>query len=168
VVSLGADQMIKWTAGSLILDAGNAGATYLWTTGATTQTETFDNTNLTNSTVNTVYVDVTDNGCTGTDTLLIDVWNDVSINVTDNNIALSIYPNPTAGLFQVDVEGMDNEQYELGIYTASGSQLFIETSSFGSQQTQSFKFDLASYPKGIYFVRLQSNASTIVKRVIIK
>jgi PKD repeat protein len=64
VVSLGADQNIC-TSDTVTLDAGNAGATYLWSTGATTQT-------ISVSLANTYSVAVTNvGGCTTNDAVVI-------------------------------------------------------------------------------------------------
>jgi hypothetical protein len=63
VVDLGPDTTL--CVGTIVFDAGNPGATYLWSTTATTQTESV-------SAAGTVYVDVTDNhGCVGTDTVIV-------------------------------------------------------------------------------------------------
>ncbi|MCT4602281.1 MAG: hypothetical protein N4A59_05120, partial [Marinifilum sp.] len=73
-VNLGADQEIC-SGGTITLDAGNAGSTYLWSTGATTQ-------NITVSTSGNYSVVVSDaNGCSATD----------GVNVT-------VHPNPTVDL----------------------------------------------------------------------
>ncbi|WP_394350049.1 beta strand repeat-containing protein, partial [Agriterribacter humi] len=69
VVNLGADAAIC-AGSSITLDAGDpgAGTTYSWSTGATTRTITV------NPATNTTYtVNVTRNGCTGTDSKLITV-----------------------------------------------------------------------------------------------
>lgn len=64
VVALGADQNV--CAGTpVLLDAGNAGATYLWSTGATTQT-------ISTSTAGTYSVTVTNaSGCIARDTVVV-------------------------------------------------------------------------------------------------
>nr|WP_320120332.1 gliding motility-associated C-terminal domain-containing protein [uncultured Marinifilum sp.] len=73
-VDLGADQE-TCAGGTITLDAGNAGASYLWSTGETTQ-------NITVSASGNYSVVVTDaNGCSATD----------DVNVT-------VYPNPTVDL----------------------------------------------------------------------
>ncbi|WP_143470488.1 gliding motility-associated C-terminal domain-containing protein [Labilibaculum filiforme] len=65
-VNLGADQEIC-AGGTITFDAGNAGATYLWNTGETTQT-------IIVNTTGTYSVTVTDvNGCSGTDDIDITV-----------------------------------------------------------------------------------------------
>ncbi|MFA9370079.1 MAG: hypothetical protein ACERIH_00005, partial [Labilibaculum antarcticum] len=78
-VDLGADQEI--CAGNTVsLDAGNAGSTYLWSTGETTQT-------IIISTSGNYSVDITDvNGCLGSD-----------------NMNLTVHPNPIVDL------GLDQE-----------------------------------------------------------
>ena len=73
-VNLGADQE-TCAGGTITFDAGNAGSTYLWSTGETTQT-------ITVSTSGNYSVTVTDaNGCSATD---------------DANA--TIHPNPTVNL----------------------------------------------------------------------
>ncbi|WP_321515549.1 gliding motility-associated C-terminal domain-containing protein [Marinifilum fragile] len=87
VVDLGTDQE-TCEGGSITLDAGNAGATYLWSNGATTQT-------ITVSTSGNYSVVVTDaNGCSATD----------DVNVT-------VHPNPIVDL------GPDQETCAGGTFT---------------------------------------------------
>jgi hypothetical protein len=64
-VNLGADRTICDGA-SVTLDAGNPGASYVWSTGATTQT-------ITVSASGTYSVTVSQNGCTGTDEVQVTV-----------------------------------------------------------------------------------------------
>ncbi|MCB9234441.1 MAG: gliding motility-associated C-terminal domain-containing protein [Bacteroidia bacterium] len=65
-VSLGNDTTLC-APNSVLLDAGNPGATYLWSTGATTQT-------LNVSVSGTYYVDITDTlGCTASDTIVVTI-----------------------------------------------------------------------------------------------
>ncbi|MBX2925408.1 MAG: PKD domain-containing protein [Chitinophagaceae bacterium] len=72
VVNLGADRSIC-TGGSATLDAGNTGSTYLWNTGATTQT-------INVTTAGTYSVTVTNGACTADD----------EINITVNTSTLSV------------------------------------------------------------------------------
>ncbi|RUT72627.1 hypothetical protein DLK05_17410, partial [Ancylomarina longa] len=66
IVDLGADQQ-TCAGSSIILDAGNAGATYLWSTGETTQT-------ISTSTSGNYSVVVTNtNGCSASDDVNVTV-----------------------------------------------------------------------------------------------
>lgn len=64
-VNLGAD-VILCAGGNITLDAGNAGSTFSWSTGASTQT-------INVSTTGTYYVTVTNGGCSVSDTIDVTV-----------------------------------------------------------------------------------------------
>ena len=66
VVDLGAD--ISQCGGSVVLDAGNAGSTYLWSTTETTQTIT-----VSASGTYTVVVTGPNNGCTASDEIVVNI-----------------------------------------------------------------------------------------------
>lgn len=90
---------------TVILDAGNPGATYQWTTGATTQT-------IVVSTTGSYGVIVTANGCTQKDTALITVYDYPAEPVvscqTGNggyNYLYSWAPVPTAISYEVSIDG---------------------------------------------------------------
>jgi len=63
VVDLGSDTTVCGS-GSIILDAENTGASFVWSSGGTNQT-------ITVSTPGTYWVDVTDGGCTGHDEITV-------------------------------------------------------------------------------------------------
>ncbi len=164
VVDLGADTTIKWSW-SLTLDAANPNASFLWSTGATTQTETFDNTNLNDSTANTVYVEVTENGCMATDTLIITVMDDNSINNTLNNVNVSIYPNPSNGQFTMDIEGL-NGNFNMTIIDLSGQVVY--TNSLTATNNFNTKVDVRNLAKGVYYIKLSNNDGVKTSKLIIK
>lgn len=73
VVDLGNDTMLCGEGAYIVLDAGNSGSDFFWSTGEMTQTievnEVFEDTEY--------WVEVTDpNGCIGMDTILIETCND--------------------------------------------------------------------------------------------
>ncbi|MFH1320704.1 MAG: gliding motility-associated C-terminal domain-containing protein [Bacteroidota bacterium] len=83
VVNLGNDTVVC-KGDSIIFDAGNSGASYLWSTGDTTQILTVDS-------AGTYFAEVFKNGCIGSDTIninqlpeiLVNLGNDTSICVSD-------------------------------------------------------------------------------------
>jgi gliding motility-associated-like protein len=90
---------------TLVLDAGNPGATYLWTTGATTQT-------IVVSTTGSYGVIVTANGCVQKDTALITVYNYPAEPVVACQTGTGGYdylyswtPVPTAISYEVSLDG---------------------------------------------------------------
>ena len=164
VVNLGADTTIKWSW-ALTLDAGNPNASYLWSTGATTQTETFDSLNLTNDAANTVYVDVTANGCSASDTIVITVMNDVSINNALSNVNMTIYPNPNNGHYTMVINGYTGE-INMEVIDLAGQLVYKEkldaTTNFNA------KFDMSTLAKGVYYIKLTNKDGVKTQKLIIK
>ncbi len=93
LVELGPDTTICQGC-PILLDAGNSGATYLWSSGDTTQQVTVSNTD-------TVWVMVTMYGCTGSDTIAVIVDTLTGIGNADKNSFL-IFPNPTSGIIRIN------------------------------------------------------------------
>ncbi|RUA32251.1 MAG: hypothetical protein DSY76_00670, partial [Bacteroidetes bacterium] len=165
VVDLGNDTTIKWTYGSVTLDAGNPNATWLWNTGATTQTETFDNTNLTNGTANTVYVTVTENGCSASDTLVITVMDDVSINGALDNMELNVYPNPTKGSFNMAINGFEGD-LNMTIVNLAGQTVYSEKINVTPSYVN--KFDVSTLSTGVYYIKLTTENGVKVLKLVIR
>ena len=69
---------------------------------------------------------------------------------------LSVYPNPTEGKVTIDAAG----SYEMEVTDAHGR--IIEVVGFES----SHLLDLSEQPNGVYFIKLTSDASTIIRKVV--
>jgi len=98
IVNLGKDTSIC-TGNSIQLNAANNGSTYLWSTGATTQT-------ITASAAGAYWVQVTTGSCSSRDTLVLAVNSSVTVNLgndtaicTGNSILLSAANNGSTYLW---------------------------------------------------------------------
>ena len=78
----------------------------------------------------------------------------VSVNELYQNNAVSIYPNPTKGIFSVECE--------------SQIQKVIVSNSFGQIvfTTEQTKIDLSNYPNGIYFLKIETISGSTINKVI--
>nr|MBX2877857.1 DUF3616 domain-containing protein [Saprospiraceae bacterium] len=85
------------------------------------------------------------------------------VNVVDlyNAFDLSVYPNPSRGLLQVEVsEEVQLEQLE--VFDINGRPVLRQQlSSFGS-----FRLDLSALPAGLYSLRIRADQGTSVQRII--
>ena len=168
VINLGADYNVCINHITTI-DAGNGFASYLWSTGATTQSITLDSNNF-NVGTNDYSVKVTNNdNCSNSDTitLTVDPCTGILTPVL-SGAKISILPNPNKGQFELRISGLENQIYDLGIYNSVGSKVYSESIKSSGLSTQSFKLDFSTYPKGIYYVRLQSKGQISVKKIIIQ
>ncbi len=81
-----------------------------------------------------------------------------AINEKENNI--NIYPNPSNGIFNINLENTDNT---IEIYNING-QLILSQKANDSNTT----IDLSSQAKGVYFVKITSEQNVYNNKIIIK
>lgn len=72
---------------------------------------------------------------------------------------IKIHPNPSSG--NVVVQLMENSFVEL--VSINGMVLFSKSMSKGANN-----ISLLSFPKGVYFFRIHSNANTVVKKIVLQ
>jgi hypothetical protein len=168
MVSLGSDTTIC-NNHTITFDALNANSSYLWSTGETTQTITLDSNGFDLGN-NAVWVLVTNQvNCTNGDTvtLIIDPCTGLETPQLANANIL-VYPNPSKGMFDVEVTGMQDRSFQLGIYNVNGAQIFNEARSASQQEVQSWNFDLRNLAKGVYIIRIQSDGMIKIQRIVIQ
>ena len=83
-------------------------------------------------------------------------------NNAKNKIAFRMYPNPSLGLLNVEVEGASANETKITVYDALGKLVF-ETST-NSLITQ---LDLSKLADGTYYVRLNQGDKTSIKPIVI-
>ena len=84
---------------------------------------------------------------------------------SSNEIAVSIYPNPNTGTFQLAVgNGQLTSAATLSIYNVVGEKIYVKD---GKQLSSSTTIDLSDQPNGIYFMQLKTATNTVTKKIII-
>lgn len=76
---------------------------------------------------------------------------------------ISIYPNPSEGIFNIDFKGYDESKFDITIYNALGQ--LIHKGSVTPQNTN--QIDLTRFEAGSYFITLQ-NANETINKIIVK
>ena len=73
--------------------------------------------------------------------------------------AISVYPNPTTGSFQLSFSNLNDELKEATIYNVEGRQVLKSIS------TNYFRVE---GPSGVYFIRMQMKSGRVVhKRIMV-
>jgi hypothetical protein len=109
-------------------------------------------------------VTVTDkNGCTAfqrdTVNLIINSINEVNGNVKNFNV----YPNPSAGLYNVLVELSNTVPVQIEVYSITG-QLLPNTAQPAALNNL-YQLDLSDQPGGVYLIKLTAGDYTIMRKV---
>jgi hypothetical protein len=140
VVDFGVDTIYIASYQSATLDAGNPGASYLWSSGQTSQS-------ITSNQAGWYSVTVTDaNGCEGVGEIYVFVW-PVGINSPELEKSINIFPNPANSFLHIQSE--DEYIRKIEFYNALGELIQqIE------EKSKLLKINLSNYSEGIYFVRI--------------
>ncbi|MBL4586690.1 MAG: T9SS type A sorting domain-containing protein, partial [Flavobacteriales bacterium] len=110
------------------------------------------------------YVEVTDNnGCSGTS---FNIEHTIS-GITDLNLLydISLYPNPTNGIFTLEIDFGKNVDATLTLSDVAGRKI-IMPELIENVSSVKRTFDLENLAKGIYYLQLITEDGTAVKTII--
>lgn len=88
---------------------------------------------------------------------------DEDMEIAASNI--SIYPNPSDGVFKVvgtNVEG----DVQISIYNTNGKKVYQSENKFSNDFDA--RIDISGFAKGLYFVKLQSETNTEIKKIVVQ
>lgn len=157
---------------TIVIDAGNAGAGYLWSNGSTEQFISMSTSGLSFD-IQQYSVTVTNpqTGCIHDAQLTASfTFENCNYGIDENAVdnRLQVYPNPSAdGLFRVVVLGLSGDA-KLDVYSAHGKLLNSDQIHLVSGSSFESDLQLNNQPGGVYYLRLTGNEATILKRLIIR
>ena len=93
----------------------------------------------------------------------IKVNNPNAINDPAQEIAVSVFPNPTSGELRIEMCDMRYEICDIQIFDTFGRKL--QVSNLKSQISNP-QINIAHLPAGIYFVRIQTENGVVVRKVV--
>ncbi|MCH2021514.1 MAG: choice-of-anchor J domain-containing protein [Saprospiraceae bacterium] len=110
--------------------------------------------------------------CDYENNLYIDDINITSTPITSSTIAdkerniLRVYPNPTSGILNIDLELAEKENVKVMVFNALGQQItqIIESDVV----TGNYKINMSDLSKGIYQIKVVVNDETMSKKVLLK
>ena len=107
--------------------------------------------------------------CTGTVTdtrhILFDPCNGIP-SMDASQLSVRTWPNPTQGIFTLEVRNLDNQEARLTISDIQGKQISMETISGTPGFSKSM--DMSSYPKGIYTLKIQTLRKFLVQKIVMQ
>jgi PKD repeat protein len=161
-VELGNDTSIL-ASDTLLLDAGNPGFTYLWSTGETSQTIRVDSAGVGFGT-KTVWVDVMNSpSCSASDTIRITFTPNVGTPEEESREEVRVFPNPSGGYIFLEIRGFRGGSF--CITSASGIKVLLDQQI--PSEYYSGPLELSRYPKGIYFLTVRSDRTIITRKILV-
>jgi hypothetical protein len=152
-------------------------ADVLWTTSGD---GTFDNSAITNAvyfpgpgdktnrTVNLTLTASPISPCSGNASSVINIEFDPNTGIDVNNknsLPIIISPNPTQGIFYISYNGILEENLGIILYNSCGQMVNQDKIHFSPGMQH--PVNISVLPKGIYFLRLQTDSNTVTKKIIL-
>ena len=79
-------------------------------------------------------------------------------------IKTNVYPNPSAGIFTLNIDHDYSGQLELEVYNASGALVKREIRSWSGQEET---IDLSAVPEGMYYLKIKGDSFKSTTQLII-
>ena len=160
-VDLG-DDITMTPSESITLEAPEGYETYYWSTGSTGRIITVDG-DLGEG-LFSFWVQVgTEAGCYDYDTISVQIQVGIEEFALANKI--SIYPNPNAGNFTLELSDI-NDEVNIEIFSLNGQKVYsTELETFGITKEN---INLTEMPKGIYFLKIINNNAVDTRKIIIQ
>ncbi|MDP2722875.1 MAG: T9SS type A sorting domain-containing protein, partial [Bacteroidales bacterium] len=163
-VNLGQDTVFCG-GGSITLDAGNQGSTYLWSNGATTQTIMVDSTGFGYGVLPVSVVVTTGYGCANSAEVSVEFKDCTSIDEKEA-ISLNIYPNPGNGIFNLELSSLVNQKVAIKIFNLNGA-LVYEESDVTVSNTGIHRLNLSILSTGVYQLNVIGKHASVSDKLVI-
>lgn len=76
---------------------------------------------------------------------------------------IQIYPNPTSGLIEIQVEDNDIIDFDIKVYNSLGSVIDVPTTELNPNTLQ---LDLTNIATGVYIIKMNKGTESFVNKII--
>ena len=95
------------------------------------------------------------------------VYNETNIEKQESSSIVSMYPNPFSDILNLEIMGLEKQQFEATIYNTSMMAVIKLHVNVDSEQFH-YQFDLYDLPSGVYFINLQNEHTNFTEKVVKK
>lgn len=121
--------------------------------------------NLTDLEAGEYVLFVTDpSDCMSSDTVVVDM--NVGIFENNDEQQIALYPNPTTGEFQLDIQLSIEKSVSVSVFDVTGKTVFTQKEQ--PILKENLSIDLNGFSDGVYLVRVQVGEDVLMRRVILQ
>jgi len=166
VVDLGMDTLLCMNH-TIVLDAGEDGIYYNWSTEEITQTIVVDSSGMDSNHEKLVSVLVSDDNCAAQDDILITFKDCTGIGELSSVEDLSVFPNPNHGKFDIAFNSKKSQDLHIKVLNMLGEVVYQEliTVNYGNNK---HAIDISDLSAQSYLLILNSDEGQVVQRIIVE
>lgn len=79
---------------------------------------------------------------------------------------LTIYPNPTNGVFTIEMRDVQTDVYTIKVTNVLGQKVFESANSISGLHKENI--DLSAFQKGVYLIEIKNSTATVAERIIVE
>lgn len=168
LINLGTSIQLYCIYDTVILDAGNPGASYLWTNGDTNRSIIIGTTGLGPDSQEWGVHVINAEGCSADTsvTIMFDFDPCVGISEYINELDARIYPNPSDGIFNLEIEDVHNT-ITLKVFDILGHELLQKDLSPTNTGFLKEELNLQDLNRGVYIIKMNTSTAAKVMEIII-
>ena len=169
VIHLGPPDTTFCIYDTVLLDAQNPGASYLWSNGAVTRTIRFGTTGIGSDSQDYSVAVVNEHGCKSSGMITVIFSFDACTGIDEQFYAdhIRIYPNPAKNFINIEMDGLSGRTHG-SIVTPLGKIIRDFEMPMPSSGKSSVDLDLSGLPKGAYLIRFSNSSFTHVNKLFIE
>lgn len=149
------------------LDAGNEGASYLWSNGEVTQVIAVDTVGIDENFEKIVSVSVSNDYCSTEDAILFSYEDCSGIGEITSIENLNVYPNPNHGKFDISFNSVAIQDVEIKILNMLGAVVYQENLKL-EQGEKIHTIDVSDLSAQTYLLIMKTSNGQMVQRLIIE
>lgn len=92
-------------------------------------------------------------------------WDQNTAVISENeNSEVSVFPNPSDGIFTIQIQPEINTKTNIGVFSLSGSKV----AAMITVQHSKISINLAGQPKGIYLLKMETGETSFTKKLVVR
>lgn len=154
---------------TVLLDAGNPGASYYWSNGATTRTIHVSSPGI-GYDLQTYSVKVINEYACVDSAVINVIFAFAACTGIDDGImgmVIRMFPNPTTGVMTLSLNNI-REQVKIGITNLYGQKIMEEEVRPSGDEELTRQFDFSGWPGGIYLVQITGSRKSVIRKIVVR
>ncbi len=85
-----------------------------------------------------------------------------TLDLHPEKFSIGVYPNPARDLLNISIPGLSSDKADIRIFNVAGVELFLMKTSANSL----IPVNMADFPTGVYFVKVQTDQGSAIEKVV--